>query len=278
MSLSKKKKKSLSGVLPVKESWWQAHAWPSCGAQGTKPTATIPKPRVKVPQGEGRERAARSHSTLHYFKHGDFILVCSEAAQMGRINLCYYRMRRSPRFKAARFSRLVLGQPEAGAVVCQAEESTSCFFFFLSLSFFKAWEYFTNLAAFPGTNCQIYLKNGTRWAADEAVKPCQRHPTVKSVPITADTGRVLLWEQKMGKGQWSQLGHNVRQNGAREASPTQGTQGFPWIFPRNLPNQAVLRGRHRIDIKPHPGTCTIWLKTSNNPMRAVLLSSSLFLC
>lgn len=52
------------------------------------------------PQGRSGKAAALHHSTLRYFKHYDFIVVCSEAAQMGCFNSCYYRKIRRPRLEA----------------------------------------------------------------------------------------------------------------------------------------------------------------------------------
>lgn len=80
--------------------------------------------------------AIRPHPQC-YFKHCDFILVCSEAAQMGRINLCYYRKIRGPRFRAACFSCLRGGQPEAGTMMCEASESVVSFLFWSLRAFHK---------------------------------------------------------------------------------------------------------------------------------------------
>ena len=66
-------------------------------ATWTQRKAETPKRRVRVPGGGQGKRAALSHSALRYFKHYDFIVVCSEAVQMGCFNLCYYRKIRRPR-------------------------------------------------------------------------------------------------------------------------------------------------------------------------------------
>ena len=67
----------------------------------------MPKSCVKVPKGDEKERAAVNPATLCYFKHHDFTLVCSEAAQMGCINFCYYRKIRRLRLEEASFSCLL---------------------------------------------------------------------------------------------------------------------------------------------------------------------------
>lgn len=68
--------------------------------QGNPRQGQDPEMLCESPQGGQGKRAALSHSTLGYFKHYDFIVVCSEAAQMGCFNLCYYGKIRGPGLEA----------------------------------------------------------------------------------------------------------------------------------------------------------------------------------
>ena len=70
-------------------------------------------------------------STLCYFKHHDFTLVCSEAAQMSCINFCYYRKIRRLRFEDASFSSSCSGIKKLELWCVSIAESTVAFLFFL---------------------------------------------------------------------------------------------------------------------------------------------------
>ena len=93
--------------------------------------AEMPKSCVKVPKGDEREMAAVNPATLCYFKHHDFTLVCSEAAQMGCINFCYYRKIRRLRFEDASLSSSCSGIKKLELWCVSIAESTVAFLFFL---------------------------------------------------------------------------------------------------------------------------------------------------
>lgn len=135
----------------------------------TRPRSHSP---VAVPEGGGREGRSRP-CLLSYFKRHDFILVCSEAAQMGRIHSRHHGAMRGPRFEAADLSCLPGGRREPGTGVCEADESAVwVFFFFCFLLFlFKASEHCANIATVHETKFQIHLKNGTRRTAGQVAKP-----------------------------------------------------------------------------------------------------------
>lgn len=100
----------------------------------TQRKARTPKCCARVPKGGEAKRASLRHSTLCYFKHYDFIVVCSEAAQMGCFNFCYYRKIRRPRLEAVFLSPPVRASWSGN---CDALSSCKhCFSFFQSLRAF----------------------------------------------------------------------------------------------------------------------------------------------
>lgn len=128
----------LSKKITLKRAARKAGHKHTCDPDAGMPSEPNLRPRsqspVRVPEGDEREDCSQSF-LLSYFKHHDFILVCSEAAQMGRIDLCYHRKTRGPRFEAAYFSCLLGGRREAGTGTCEAAESTV--FFAFCFSFLK---------------------------------------------------------------------------------------------------------------------------------------------
>lgn len=101
----------------------------TCGhAKWTQRQAEIPKCCVRVPKGGQAKQAALRRSTLCYFKHYDFIVVCSEAAQMGCLNFCYYRKIRRPRLEAVFLSPPVRASWSGNCDVLSS--CKHCFFLF----------------------------------------------------------------------------------------------------------------------------------------------------
>lgn len=117
----------LSKKITLKRAACKAGHKHTCDPDAGMPSKPNTRPRsqspVQVPEGDEREGCSQPF-LLSYFKRHDFILVCSEAAQMGRINLCYHRKIREPRVEAVYFSCLLGGRQEARTGMCEAAEST----------------------------------------------------------------------------------------------------------------------------------------------------------
>lgn len=117
----------LSKKITLKRAACKAGHKHTCDPDAGMPSKPNTRPRsqspVQVPEGDEREGCSQPF-LLSYFKRHDFILVCSEAAQMGRINLCYHRKIRGPRFEAVCFSCLLGERQEAGTGTREAAEST----------------------------------------------------------------------------------------------------------------------------------------------------------